>query len=49
MHKHHVAAQMSFAYRFQTADDTYVIFLELLAQIIPSPFLLLLQLQETNS
>lgn len=49
MHKHHVAAQMSFAYRFQTADDTYVIFLELLAQIIPSRFLLLLQLQETNS
>lgn len=49
MHKHHLALQMLFAYHFQTAEDTYVIFLELLAQIILSPFLLLLQLQKTNS
>lgn len=49
MHKHQLVVQMLFAYHFQTADDTYVIFLELLAQIILSPFLLLLQLQKTNS
>lgn len=48
MHKHNLAIQMLFAYYFQTADDTYVIFLELLAQIILSPFLLLLQLRKTN-
>lgn len=48
MCKHNLAIQMLFAYHFQTADDTYVIFLELLAQIILSPFLLLL-LQRTNS
>lgn len=48
-HKHHLAFQMFFAYHFQTADDIYVIFLELLAQIFLSPFLSLLQLQKTNS
>lgn len=39
MHEHHLAVWMSFAYCFQTAGDIYVIFWELLAQIVISLFL----------
>lgn len=44
-HECHLAVRMSLAYRFQTADDTYVIFWELLGQIVTS-LLLLLQFQK---
>lgn len=36
MHEHHLAVWLSFAYGFQTAGDIYVIFWELLAQIVIS-------------
>lgn len=49
MHEHHLAVWISFAYRFQTAGDIYVIFWKLLAQIVISLFLLLLQLQKAKS
>jgi len=48
MHERHLAVRMSFAYHFQTVGDIYVIFWELLAQVVTSLFLLLLQLQKTK-